>query len=471
MKLSFSLTSKSSSRPNIKPSQNFGKGESAEHRETTHEYVTEFDASKTLTEGKQQKLIIPPKPNEWRPHKKMKNLDLPLQSSSQSTDLSFEPEDPSLASKDADSSMSYGLNLRQTAKQEGGLSDGDTIRDPPRSAPADTMLQKLKDDLKRLPEDRGFDEFADVPVEGFGAALLAGYGWYEGRGIGKNAKEDVKVVEYKRRTAKEGLGFVSAHHKKSRIPDSISVGKEVRIVGGRDVGLKGKIIEILDADSSTPLVVLKLSRSGELVTVHIHEVADLGSAEEEKCLKKLRDLKIRARDEKIDSSGTLRYKEEKRKEMKRGGEDKKGYVELKHENDVSSQYSSRREEQRKPLVSWLTSHIRVRIISKDFKGGRLYLKKGEIVDVIDPTTCDISMDDSRELIQGIGQELLETAIPRRGGPVLVLYGKHKGAYGNLVERNTEKETGVVRDADTHELIKVRLEEVAEYVGDPTSIGY
>ena len=52
------------------------------------------------------------------------------------------------------------------------------------------------------------EEFKDVAVEGYGAALLAGYGWKEGMGIGRNAKEDVKVVEIKRRTAKEGLGFV-----------------------------------------------------------------------------------------------------------------------------------------------------------------------------------------------------------------------------------------------------------------------
>ena len=63
------------------------------------------------------------------------------------------------------------------------------------------------------------------------------------------------------------------------------------------------------------------------------------------------------------------------------------------------------------------------------------MKKGEIVDVVGPATCDISMDGSRELIQGVDQELLETAPPRRGGAVLVLCGKHKGAYGSLVDRD------------------------------------
>ncbi|GLT52894.1 hypothetical protein SLA2020_262030 [Shorea laevis] len=42
------------------------------------------------------------------------------------------------------------------------------------------LLKKLKDDLERLPEDHGTEEFSDVPVEGFGAALLVGCKWHKG---------------------------------------------------------------------------------------------------------------------------------------------------------------------------------------------------------------------------------------------------------------------------------------------------
>jgi G patch domain/KOW motif-containing protein len=99
------------------------------------------------------------------------------------------------------------------------------------------------------------------------------------------------------------------------------------------------------------------------------------------------------------------------------------------------------------------------------------LKKGEVLDVIGPTTCDISMDESREIIQGVSQDMLETAIPRRGGPVLVLSGKHKGAFGSLVERDLDREIGIVRDADTHEMLSVKLEHMAEYIGDPSLLGH
>ncbi|POO03208.1 LOW QUALITY PROTEIN: Spp2/MOS2, G-patch domain containing protein [Trema orientale] len=182
---------------------------------------------------------------------------------------------PSLAAaKGNDSKISYGLNLRKTTEwneTEGDDQASCSKSKPPgtevtRSAPGkDVLLQKLKSDLRRLPDDQGMEEFADGPVEAFAVALLAGYGWYLGRGIGKNAKEDVKVLERQKWTRRHGIGFV-------------------RIVGGRDA-------------------------EGE--------------------------------------------------DSRRGSQSSMGQI------------------------SWLTSHIRVRIISKDLKGGRLYLKKGVVVDVED----------------------------------------------------------------------------------------
>ncbi|GLT70189.1 hypothetical protein SLA2020_422850 [Shorea laevis] len=462
MKLSFSLPSKPSSRP--KPSWN------ADEEPEKKEFVTEFDPTKTLANSRlKPNIVIPPKENEWRPYKKMKNLDLPLNSDG-SRDLQFEVESAAAAADNSRSdNMSYGLNLRQSskdgadAKQEVGESDS--------FVPAEEVcLQSLKEDLERLPEDRGFAEFEDCPVEDFAAALLAGYGWKEGQGIGRNAKEDVKVKQYERRGGREGLGFSSKDIKESlRDPknnrgnqgreervkedgNGFFVGKDVRIIGGRDMGSKGTIVEKLGVD----WVLLRLKKSEEEVKVRVFDIADLGSKEEEKCLKKLKELEIR--DGKNSS-----HKGDERKVSKRSREsEKRGAGKVDVERVRSDKERG---------VSWLRSHIRVRIVSKNLQGGRLYLKKGEVVDVVGPYMCDVSMDDNRELIQGVEQELLETALPRRGGPVLVLYGRHKGAYGSLVERDLDRETGVVRDADSHELLNVKLEQLAEYVGDPSYIGY
>ncbi|KAG5530824.1 hypothetical protein RHGRI_025708 [Rhododendron griersonianum] len=83
MKLSFSLPPKPSSskqQTNPKPSPAFTTADEDPSKPTNKEYLTEFDDSKTPSSAqhKPNKLVIPPIPNEYRPHKKMKNLELPL---------------------------------------------------------------------------------------------------------------------------------------------------------------------------------------------------------------------------------------------------------------------------------------------------------------------------------------------------------------------------------------------------------
>ncbi|XP_011018394.1 PREDICTED: protein MOS2-like [Populus euphratica] len=446
MKLSFSIPSNSNSK---KPVSDKDEGQSDDSN--TKQYVTEFDPTETLQSTRTP--IIKPIQNEYQPHKKLKSTDLLLHPDP-STDLRFELQtfspDP----------MSFGLNLRQPTATS--LTKEARVED--------VMLEKLRYDLKRLPEDRGFEEFEEMPVEDFAKALLKGYGWHEGRGVGKNAKEDVKIKQYTKRTYKEGLGFFSAsldsknsnknssngngsvkEKESEKNKDGFSVGKEVRVIFGKkeNLGLKGTIVERLGSDS----IILRVEKSGESVEVRVSDVAELGSGEEERCLKELKDLKIK--EEKKSSDGDREH----RPVNKRSVESRESLI-IGNGGIVKERG-----------VQWLRSHIRVRIITKDLKGGKLYLKKGEVVDVVGPYKCDVSMDESRELVQGVDQDLLENALPRRGGPVLVLYGKHRGAYGNLVQRDMDREVGVVQDYGSHELLNVKLEQIAEYVGDPSYIGY
>ncbi|KAH7853413.1 hypothetical protein Vadar_002132 [Vaccinium darrowii] len=360
MKLSFSLPPKPSSSKqttNLKPSHSFNTDDQDPSKPSNKEYVTEFDASRTVSQQQSNKLVIPPIPNEYRPQKKMKNLELPLQPSDRQ-DLRFEVEKSSLDVADGGPNISYGLNLRN--------SSSDSVDGKKNESVETVMLQKLKEDLNRLPDDRGLDEYADMPVEGFGAALLAGYGWYEGRGIGRNPKGDVKVVQYEKRTAKEGLGFSSetppsSNNKKrgkeqrsrkgeeekglglgfsSDMPThnsngngkkrgqeqrsgiggggeeeglGFSLGDVVRIVAGRDVGLKGRVVEVVTGGG---FVVVKLLRSEEEVKVRIGDVTELGSVEEERCLRKLKELKIRggSKDEMVCKDG----RRDRRKDEKHG---------------------------------------------------------------------------------------------------------------------------------------------------------
>ncbi|CAH8275439.1 unnamed protein product [Arabidopsis lyrata] len=389
MKLSFSLPPKSKSRVRLNSDRKDGVGAG-----NLKEFVTEFDPSETLTYSK-PKYVIPPIEDRRRPYKK--NIDLPLPSAS---GLQFEAEITSGDGHVSDN-ITYGLNLRQKVDDE-------------KPEPVEKLLLKsMRKDLESLPDAPELEDFESFPVDGFGEALLAGYGWKPGQGIGLKAKEDVKIVEYKKWSGNEGFGFNMDKAKES--------GKEVRTVAGRDIALKGKIID-------------------DKLGSGIHEEVKVGFNKIDN-VEKDRVVSKRSR----DTEGESRTEVRACKQNYRG--------------------------QTREKVSWLRSHIRVRIISKDVRGGRLYLKKAEVTDVVGPTSCDVAMDETQELVQGIDQELLETALPRRGGSVLVLSGRHKGVYGKLVEKDLDKETGVVCDADSQQMLHVKLDQVAEYIGDPADIGY
>ncbi|KAL2472297.1 Protein MOS2 [Abeliophyllum distichum] len=401
MKLSFSLPSKPQSNRSKKPSESFSTANTGPStaNSSSKNYVTEFNPAEAPTESDLKPKSIPPIPNQWRPNKKLKNLpNLPsLKSDGENSSLQFEVV-PDGNPDSSDSSVAYGLNLCKPSGLNGGSAD-----DRGEESISDLELRKLREDLEKLPEDTGIDEYTDMPVEGFGASLLSGYGWNKERGIGLQCQGGYQafgsrdVRRNKREDGKEKKGF--------------DVGKEVRVVNGREMGMKGKIVEVR---SGGDLLVLRMSRSEEKVKVRLKDVVVVGSAEEEKCLRKLKELKVKEKSSSND-------KRDKTSSSKRGQEEER--------------------------------------------------TGGVVMDVVGPGVCDISMDESRELVQGVDQDLLETAIPKRGGKVLVLYGRHKGVYGSLLERDMEKETGLVQNADTQELLSVQLEQIAEYIGDPSEIGY
>lgn len=326
----------------------------------------------------------------------MKNLDVVLSEKTNGSDrLQFEEEKNQEAKSKAEE-ISYGLNLRVKEADSG-------IAQVVASETSESvgLLKDVKVDINSLPDDEGFNEFDEMPVEEFGAALLSGLGWYKSRGIGRNPKGDVEIKQVE---------------KKSFVSDDVVIASKERELDGFSVEKTMKV-------NSTS--------NGKSNGKSKYEDGNSGNR------------KSKREDRFLDDNGRGRDSERREKR-------------------------ERREEER---VRWLRSFIRVRVISKELNRGRFYLKKGKVVDVVGPNTCDLTMDEGGELVQGVDQDFLETALPKSGGPVLVLFGKHKGVYGNLVKKDLDRETGVVRNADNHELLNVKLEQIAEYVGDPSYIGY
>lgn len=348
----------------------------------------------------------------------------------------------------SDDTTKYGLNLRSR-------SDGDN-EDGAKGETLGGMVlsdeQRFRMEIDKLPEDRGMDEFEDVSVEDFSRAVLQGYGWKEGQGVGRNSKQDIPIVEQKRWVGTSGLGFstdlpgagkdVKGRKKKPDAnlpspPPSLHTNGEarkknkiVRVTSGKYAGQKGEVLKIDSSGGGTDeeTVVLRMLRGGEKVSVGVGMVTELVSS----------------------SSSEEGY-------LRKGGNEKRS-------RDYNNEDST--------TVRWLRNQIRVRVIDKKLKDGRVYLKKAVIADVVNPMTCDIAIDESssrrKMFLQGIHQKSLETVLPHRGGPVVVLYGRYKGVYGRLMEKDRENETATVRDVENHTMFKVRMEQIAEYVGgDPS----
>lgn len=51
------------------------------------------------------------------------------------------------------------------------------------------------------------------------------------------------------------------------------------------------------------------------------------------------------------------------------------------------------------IHSWLHPGIRVRVVDKHMKGGKYYLKKGYVDDVLTPGIANVAMDDSTEVLE------------------------------------------------------------------------
>ena len=71
---------------------------------------------------------------------------------------------------------------------------------------AEKELQAFKEDLADLPEQATLDDYESMPIEDFGAAMLRGMGWEEGKPVGANAKGMVAAVEFVPRPGRLGLG-------------------------------------------------------------------------------------------------------------------------------------------------------------------------------------------------------------------------------------------------------------------------
>lgn len=217
------------------------------------------------------------------------------------------------------------------------------------------------------------------------------------------------------------------------------------VVEGRHRGLRCEIMGLEPREEGrSARARVRLLPSHEVVVVRCSELDELDAAAAARKRERERESDRRDRDNtKRPREGSDRDRDARRDDRRREEEEY-------------------REEKERP---WLVPNIRVKIIDKRLQGGRLYLKKGVVVDVKAPTVCDVYVDGTRESVLDLRQRQLETVVPSaEGTPVAVLAGPHAGRRGRLLQRNTATGLAAVQFAADLSVHRLSLDDVAEWCG-------
>lgn len=156
----------------------------------------------------------------------------------------------------------------------------------------------------------------------------------------------------------------------------------------------------------------------------------------------------------IDDSRRRREKKDDREDRR----DRKRH----HDRDRHDDRKRHKEEEHASGNStWLTPHIRVRVVSS--KVGREYYKeKGVVVDVTRKGTATLNMSNG-QVIQ-VPERYLETALPKVGGNVCILTGENRLAKGRLLERDSRANRGAVQIFEDMNIATTSLDEISEWCG-------
>lgn len=469
-------------------------------------YVASFDPDQAPTAANQR--IIPKQADTFQgPSKSKPQRFLPTPGEALvDTSERFETAAP----EEADTSITYGLTLHTTAGTAGNATQSATVATvtavPTDSAPpivtAEQDLARYQQQLDAAAEEATLDDYTNTPIEEFGAALLRGMGWAEGKAVGRrNIRGAVpQAIEFVPRPSGLGLGadpapaapkrekkYIKPGESRQQKPDLVALdangniknvrglddklversslgpkpGKAMRIIEGRHSGLSCIVLALEPhIEGRSDKATVRLLPSETTATVRCKELAEKGAAvpaapvnaHSKHSSAKQADKKRSHAQSDSDLSDT-RYKSNSSKKQKS--------VHSDDDEDVAPALAASSD---KP---WLAPHVMVKIVDKHLQGGKLYLKKAEVIEVTQPTRCTLYSRDLRKYVSDVHQNLLETVVPQEeGSRLLVVSGKHKGQRVRLLRRSRDVQIAVVQFmSDLSQVAKLPFDDVSQYVGD------
>lgn len=464
-------------------------------------FVESFDPSQAAPAPSQRS--IPKLADTFRgPGKPQRFLPTPGEAVVASTSERFESAAPEVT----DTSIQYGLSLQTktagatittttTASTE-VVTEEAAPEPAPMLLPPEEELHRYQQQLEAAAEEASLEDYTNTPIEEFGAALLRGMGWEEGKAVGRrNIRGTIpQAIQFVARPSGLGLGanpapappkrekkYIKPGESRQAKPDMVSLdangniqnvrglddklvernslgakpGKTMRILEGRHSGL-GCVVLALEPhiEGRSDRATVRLLPSETTATVRCKELAEQGSAPSKKQGKSAgshgsQHKKRSQAQSDSDLSETRRISDSSKKQRTHPSD----------EEDMPASASSE-----KP---WLAAHIMVKVVDKHLQGGKLYLKKAEIIEILQPKVCTLYSRDTRKYYSNVQQSQLETVVPQEeGARVLVIQGQYKGQRARLLKRSKEAQLAVVQFlSDLSQVAKLPFDDVSQYVGE------
>lgn len=311
-----------------------------------------------------------------------------------------------------------------------------------------TLLTKKISLDDQLPEEATKDKYYKSPLDAYGEKMLKTMGMgdekVEGSQLTRRPKD---VVQYNPRPDNLGLGAIpkkelldkiksgqdiTSKDLRSRIFNNISGTGEkddgslkqydrIKVIGGKYEGLFGMIIEVDEHDDQN-------------VTVQLH---------------------LNQKNVKIQSKWLEKSTEVASNPSQRPAGDIVSPPVFPSEFDIPGI-------KKRKKLKWIMPNIVLRIVSKDYRGGKFYEETGYVNDILDPRTFVFVMK-SGEILEDLEEKQLETVMPKLGEKVLILKGDHKGVIGVLKERNKKDNSVMVKiEENQMEFIKMTQDDCSAY---------
>ena len=406
----------------------------------------------------------------------------------------------------ADTSIKYGLTLHVKAEENSAaaMTKREVTITTEDAAPSQASkllapeeeLQRYQQQLDAAADEASLDDYANTPIEEFGAALLRGMGWEEGKAVGRRNIRGIvpQAIEFVPRPSGLGLGanpapappkkekkYIKPGESRQVKPDLVCLdangniqnvrglddklvsrsslgpkpGKSMRIVDGRHSGLSCVVLALEPhIEGRSDRATVRLLPSETTTSVRCKELAEQGTQQSNEHQKASKDSRHHKKRSQAQSDSDLSETHQISDSIKKRRLDP---IEEEDEPEPASNSSE------KP---WLVHHIMVKVVDKHLQGGKLYLKKAEVIEVLQPKLCTLYSRDTRKYYSNVRQDQLETVVPQNeDARVLVVQGQFKGQRARLLQRRKDAQLAVVQFVSDFEVHKLPFDDVSEFVGD------